>query len=110
MYKVVGLNEKEVMNAESFTESLRFLHEHCSEAIALGGTPRNPETTCFIEAKGETATTRMCYPYVFEFAIKAGLIKNGKLVEPLIEPPIVELIAAFSRAAVLQMMTGMGCH
>jgi hypothetical protein len=110
MYKVVGLNEKEVMNAESFTESLRFLHEHCSEAIALGGTPRNSETTCFIEAKGETATTRMCYPYIFEFAIKVGLIKNGKLVEPLIEPPIVELIAAFSRAAVLQMMTGMGCH
>ena len=52
----------------------------------------------------------MYYPYVFEFAIKAGLIKNGKLVEPLREPPVTELIAAFSKAAILQMTQGMGCH
>lgn len=52
----------------------------------------------------------MYYPYVFDFAIKAGLIKDGKLAEPLIEPQVTELIAAFSRVAVPQFTSGMGCH
>jgi hypothetical protein len=50
----------------------------------------------------------MYYPYAFEFAVKAGLMKNGKLVEPLIEPTVTELIAAFSRVAILQLTAGMG--
>lgn len=110
MYKVIGLRETDVMRAESFTEALKMFNELCLEPIARGQKPPNAETTCYIEAEGETATSRMCYPYVFEFAIKAGLIKNGKLAEPLIEPPITELIAAFSRAAVLQMVGTLGCH
>ncbi len=52
----------------------------------------------------------MYYPYAFEFAVKAGLMKDGKLAEPLIEPKVTELIAAFSRVAILQLTTGMGCH
>jgi hypothetical protein len=110
MYTVVGLNEKDVSKAESFVDAMELFHEHCIEPIARGQKTGNPETTCFIEAKGETATTRMYYPFVFEFAIKVGLIKNGKLVEPLIEPPTTELIAAFSRAAVMQMVGTLGCH
>ncbi len=110
MYKVVGLNGNEVTNAESFAEALKLFYERCIGPIAQGKTFRNSETTCYIEAKEETANARMYYPYVFEFAIKAGLIKNGKLVEPLREPPVTELIAAFSKAAILQMTQGMGCH
>jgi hypothetical protein len=79
MYKVVGLNGNDVINAESFAEALKFFHERCIGPVAQGKTFQNSETTCYIEAKGETANARMCYPYVFEFAIKAGLIKNGKL-------------------------------
>jgi hypothetical protein len=52
----------------------------------------------------------MYYPYVFEFGVKAGLIKNGKLATPLIEPSVTELIAEFSRVAILQLTAGMGCH
>jgi hypothetical protein len=52
----------------------------------------------------------MYYPFVFEFAVKAGLIKCGKLAEPIIEPSATELIAAFSRAAVLQMVGTLGSH
>lgn len=110
MYKVVGLDGNEVINAESFCEALKFFHEHCIRPIAQGKTFRNSETTCYIEAKGETANARMYYPYVLESAIKAGLIKNGKLVEPLREPPVTELIAAFGKAAILQITQGMGCH
>lgn len=112
MYKVVGLNEKDVMSAENFTEALRIFYERCIEPIAQGKTPQtqSSETTCYIEAKGERAAAHMYYPYVFEFAIKAGLIKNGKLVEPLIEPTITDLIAEFSRAAILKMTEKMGCH
>jgi len=73
MYKVVGLNEKEVTNAESFAEALKLFYERCIEPIAQGKTFQNSETTCYIEAEGETANARMYYPYVFEFAIKAGL-------------------------------------
>jgi hypothetical protein len=110
MFTVVGLNEKDVTNAPSFGEALKIFHERCIEPIAKGQKPMNAEATCYIEAKGETATARMYYPYVFEFAVKAGLIKNGKIAEPLVEPPMTELIAAFSRAAVLQMMGTLGCH
>ena len=110
MYNVIGLEETDVMRAESFTEALKIFHERCIEPISRGQKPRNAETTCFIEAIGETATTRMHYPFVFEFAIKAGLITNGKLAEPLIEPSTTELIAAFSRAAVMQMVGTLGCH
>ena len=52
----------------------------------------------------------MYYPYVFEFAVKAGLIKDGKLAELQIEPTVTELLAVFSRVAVLQLTAGMGCH
>jgi hypothetical protein len=52
----------------------------------------------------------MYYPYAFEFAVKAGLIKNSKLAEPLIEPSVTELITAFSRVAILHLTAGMGCH
>ncbi len=52
----------------------------------------------------------MYYPYVFEFAVKAGLIKNGVLVEPLSEPSTTDLIAEFSRAAILKITEKMGCH
>ena len=110
MYNVIGLKETDVRRAESFTDAIKIFHEHCIEPIAKGQRPGNEETTCFIEAIGETATTRMHYPFVFEFAVKAGLIKNGKLAEPLIEPPTTELIAAFSRAAVMQMVGTLGCH
>jgi hypothetical protein len=110
MYNVIGLNEKDLLHADSFTEALKIFHEHCIEPIAKGQKPCSAETTCCIEAIGETATTRMHYPFVFEFAVKAGLIKDGKLAEPLIEPPTTELIAAFSRAAVMQMVGTLGCH
>jgi len=66
---------------------LRILYNRCIEPIAHGEKPQNSETTCYIEAIGKTAAVRMYYPYVFEYAIKAGLIKDGRLVEPLIEPP-----------------------
>lgn len=109
-FNVVGLREKEVRSAESFIEALRIFHECCIEPVSQGKKLQDLETACYIEAKGEIATARMHYPYVFEFAIKAGLIKNGKLAEPLIEPSITELIAAFSRASVLQMVGTIGCH
>jgi hypothetical protein len=110
MYNVIGLEETDVMRAESFTEALKIFYEHCIEPISRGQKPRNAGTMCYIEAIGETATTRMQYPFVFEFAVKVGLIKNGKLAEPLIEPSPTELIAAFSRAAVMQMVGTLGCH
>jgi hypothetical protein len=66
------------MRAESFTKALKIFHELCIEPIAMGQEPQNAETACFIEAIGETAAARMHYPFVFEFAVKAGLIKNGK--------------------------------
>ena len=81
MLRVVGLNEKEVTSAESFTKALRFLYDRCIEPIARGEKHQNSETTCYIGAIGKTAAVRMYYPYVFEFAIKAGLIKDGILVE-----------------------------
>ena len=46
MYSVVGLNEKEVTSAESFTEALRILYNSCIEPITRGEKPRNSETTC----------------------------------------------------------------
>ena len=110
MYTVVGLNEKDITKAERFLDALKLFHEHCIEPISRGEKTGNTETTCYIEAQGETATTRMYYPYVFEFAVKAGLIKNGKLAETLVEPSTTELIAAFSKAAVLQMVGTLGCH
>jgi hypothetical protein len=110
MYQVVGLNEKDVMMAESFTEALKIFYEHCIEPIAKGEKPKESDNICYIEAIGERATSRMYYPYVFEFAIKAGLIKNGALVEPSNEPSITDLIAEFSRAAILKMTEKMGCH
>ena len=110
MFRVVGLIEKEVTSAESFTEALRILYNSCIEPIAHGEKLQNSETTCYIEAIGKTAAVRMYYPYVFDFAIKAGLIKDGRLVEPLIEPPTTDLIAEFSRAAILKFTEKMGCH
>ena len=110
MFTVVGLSEKDVTIASCFTEALKIFHERCIEPIARGQKPQNADMTCYIEVKGETATTRMYYPHVFEFAVKAGLIRDGKIAEPLVEPPTTELIAAFSRAAVLQMMGTLGCH
>lgn len=109
MYKVVGLNGKE-MRAESFTEALKILYGLFPESFDEGKIPQNSEKACYIEAVGETASARMYYPYAFEFAVKAGLMKDGKLVEPLVEPPVTELIAAFSRVAILQLTAGMGCH
>jgi len=110
MFTVVGLNEKDISNASSFTEALKIFHECCIKPIAEGQKIIDAETTCYIEANGETASTRMYYLYVFEFAVKAGLIKDGKIAEPLIEPQTTELIAAFSRAAVMQMVGTLGCH
>jgi hypothetical protein len=110
MYRAVGLSEKDVVGTESFTEALKVFYGRCIEPISNGEKYQKSETTCYIEAKGETAVARMYYPYVFEFAIKAGLIKNGKLADPLIEPSVTELIAAFSRASILQMTGTLGCH
>jgi hypothetical protein len=110
MYKVIGFNEKDIASAETFTKALRILCEHCSEPLSQITKQQNLEKKCYIEAVGETASARMYYPYVFEFAVKAGLIKNGKFVEPMIEPATTELIAAFSRVAILQFTSGMGCH
>lgn len=111
MYRVVGLKEEEeVTLAESFTEALKIFHEHCTKPINEGKRSLNMEKSCYIEAVGETATAQMQHPYVFEFAVKAGLIKDGELAAPLIEPRTTELIAAFSRAAVLQMLGTIGCH
>jgi hypothetical protein len=61
MFRVVGLNEKEVTSAESFTEALRILYNRCIEPIAHGEKPQNSETTCYIEAIGKTAAVRMYY-------------------------------------------------
>jgi hypothetical protein len=110
MYNVIGRDETDVMRAESFTEALKIFYDHCIEPISTGQKPRNAEMTCYIEAVGKTATTRMYYPFVFEFAVKAGLIINGKLAEPLVEPSTTELITVFSRAAVMQMVGTLGCH
>lgn len=109
MFRVIGLNGEE-MKAESFTEALKILYWLFPESFAQGKIPQSSEKACYIEAVGETANARMYYPYAFEFAIKAGLMKDGKLVEPLVEPPVTELIAAFSRVAILQFTAGMGCH
>ncbi len=116
MYRVVGLKEEdededeEVTLTESFTEALEIFHEHCTKPINKGKRTLNMEKSCYIEAVGETATARMQHPYVFEFAVKAGLIKDAELAAPVIEPKTTELIAAFSRAAVLQMLGSIGCH
>jgi len=113
---VVGLKEEdededeEVTLTESFTEALEIFHEHCTKPINKGKRTLNMEKSCYIEAVGETATARMQHPYVFEFAVKAGLIKDAELAAPVIEPKTTELIAAFSRAAVLQMLGSIGCH
>ncbi len=109
MYKVIGLNGKET-RAESFTEALKILYGLFPESFAQGKIPQSCEKACYIEAVGETASARMYYPYAFEFAVKAGLMRDGKLVEPLVEPSVTELIAAFSRVAILQLTAGMGCH
>src|SRR5512146_290740 len=109
MYTVMGLNGKET-RAEKFTEALKILYGLFSDSFAQGKILSDSEKACYIEAIGETATARMYCPYVFEFALKAGLLKNGKLADPLIEPETTELISAFSRAAVLQFTAGMGCH
>ena len=109
MYKVIGLNGEE-MRAESFTGALKILYGLFPESFAQGKIPSDSEKTCYIEAVGETANARMYYRYVFEFGVKAGLIKNGKLATPLIEPSVTELIAEFSRVAILQLTAGMGCH
>lgn len=109
MYKVIGLNGEET-KAESFTEALKILYELFPDSIAPGKILNDSEKACYIEAVGETANARMYYPYAFEFAVKVGLIKDGKLVEPLVEPSATELIAAFSRVAILQLTAGMGCH
>ncbi len=111
MYHIVGLNEKETATVDSFTEALKIFYEGCIEPLDHGRIkPQNAETSCYIEVIGETASALMYYPYVFEFAIKAGLIKDDKLAQPLIEPSTTELIAAFSRAAVLHMIGTLGCH
>lgn len=109
MYTVIGLNGIET-RTEKFTDALKRLYELFPESLAQGKILSDSEKACYIEAIGETTTARMYCPYVFEFALKAGLLKNGKLAEPLIEPETTELIAAFSRAAVLQLTAGMGCH
>ncbi len=109
MFKVIGLDGEE-MEAKSFTEALKKFYALFPESFAEGKIPRDSEKKCYIEAVGETATARMYYPYVFEFAVKAGLIKDGKLAELQIEPTVTELIAVFSRVAVLQLTAGMGCH
>ncbi len=110
MYRVVGANEKNVIEAGSFTEALKILYEFFPDSIAPGKILKDSEKACYIEAVGGTATARMYCPYAFEFAVKAGLIRDGKLVEPMIEPSVTELIAAFSRVAVLQFTAGMECH
>ncbi len=109
MYKVV-VSDEEATYSETFTEALRDFHERCIEPIDQGKKPQNPEATCYIEAEGERTAVRMYYPYIFEFAVKAGLIKDGALVEPLSEPSTTDLIAEFSRAAILKMTEKMGCH
>lgn len=88
---------------EKFVDALRLFFEHCIQSPVDG-------SNCYIEAQGETATARMSYPFVFEYAVKIGLIKDGKLADPMIEPSATEMIAAFSRASVLQMMGTLGCH
>jgi hypothetical protein len=110
MYKVVGMDEKDVWMAERFVDALKLFYEHCIQSLNNGQKPSHPDSTCYIEAMGDTATARMSYPFIFEYAVKAGLIKDGKLAELLIEPLTTDLIAAFSRAAVLQMVGTLGCH
>jgi len=110
MYKVVGLREEDIASAESFTEALKLFYESCIKPLALGNKIQKSETTCYIEAIGERVNARMYYPFVFEYAVKAGLINNGKLADQLIEPTITDLIAEFSRASTLQMIGTMGCH
>ena len=36
MYKIIGMNETDVMHAENFAEALKLFHEHCIEPIARG--------------------------------------------------------------------------
>jgi hypothetical protein len=55
------------------------------------------------KAEGKTAIVRMYYPYVFEYTVEAKLIKDGRSVELLIEPSITDLIAEFSKSAILKM-------
>jgi phosphoribosylaminoimidazole-succinocarboxamide synthase len=69
-----------------------------------------PKHEYYWKCKSKSWKRGFYYPYVFEFAIKAGLIKNDKLAQPLIEPSTTEFIATFSRAAVLQMIGTLGCH
>jgi len=109
MYTVIGPNGTKT-RAEKFTDALKSLYELFPVSFAQGKILSSSEKSCYIEAVGKTATARMYSPYLFEFALKAGLLKEGKLAEPLIEPETTELIAAFSRAAVLQLTAGMGCH
>ena len=52
MYRVVGLNEKDIVSTESFTDAFEIFYEKCIDPIAQGKKPQNPETTCYIEAVG----------------------------------------------------------
>ncbi|OPX78005.1 MAG: hypothetical protein A4E45_01591 [Methanosaeta sp. PtaB.Bin039] len=110
MFRVAGWEEADSLDAETFIDALRIIHELCSAAPEKRDGSSDPKKVFYIEAVGETATARLYYPYAFEFAVKAGLIRYGKLKEDAIEPTVSELIAVFSRAAVLQLTAGMGCH
>ncbi len=48
MYKVIGLNGKE-MRAESFTEALKILYGLFPESFAQGKIPQSCEKACYIE-------------------------------------------------------------
>jgi hypothetical protein len=54
------------------------IYEGCIEPLAHGRTkPQNAETSGYIEVIGETASARMYYPYVFEFAIIRVSLNNA---------------------------------
>ncbi|VVB63341.1 Uncharacterised protein [uncultured archaeon] len=50
----------------------------------------------------------MYYPYVFEYAIKAGLIKDGRLVEPIV-PMLIDLRVLFAKLHQPFIESGVPC-
>lgn len=62
MFNVVGLNERDVTSAESFTEALRILYNRCIEPIARGEKPQDSETTCYNRGHWENGSRSHVLP------------------------------------------------
>jgi hypothetical protein len=51
MYNVVGLNEKDTVSAESFSEALKIFHERCIEPLLEGKSSRMQRIQVILKPK-----------------------------------------------------------